>query len=118
MGTLQPYPPPPPPVATFDGSFRTTIHLVSSFGSAMETSWCTSPGQPVITITDGQFNYSVPHPNVPGNATPVYPANMAEDGSFYGQIVAGTISGSVDGSRIQGKIDGSACIYTFSGYRV
>ena len=72
----------------------------------------------MITVANGQFTYAVPHPNVPGNATPVFPATLAADGSFYGEIVAGSMSGSVSGAHIQGKIDGSACLYEFSGDRV
>ena len=109
---------PTQPVTSFDGSYRSTIRVTGSLGSGRDTSgWCQSPGQPIVTVTNGQFSYAVPHPNVPGNATPVYPATMREDGSFYGEIVAGTISGSVRGTHMQGKIDGSACIYDFSGDR-
>jgi hypothetical protein len=108
-----------PPVTAFDGSYRNTIRIITSFGSGADNSgWCTSPGQPIITIANGQFTYAVPHPNVPGNATPVYQATMKEDGSFYGSITAGVVSGAVEGTRIVGKIDGSACLYAFSGQRV
>jgi hypothetical protein len=107
-----------PPVTAFDGTYRGTIRTVSAFGSAQTTAWCTSPGQPVITVTEGQFTYAVPHPNVPGNATPVYPATIAADGSVYGQIVAGTLSGQVDGTQMSGRIDGSACIYAFVANRM
>ena len=62
--------PPPPPVTSFDGAYRDTIRSVRSFGADQATSWCESPGQPLITIQNGQFSYAVPHPNVPGNATP------------------------------------------------
>lgn len=106
------------PVTAFDGSYRTTIRSTRSFGSSMASAWCESPGQPVVTITGGAFTYAVPHPNVPGNATPVYPATLTEDGSFSGQIVAGTLTGRVNGTHIEGKIDGSACLYEFSGDRI
>jgi hypothetical protein len=110
---------PTPPVTSFDGSYRTTIRITGSLGSGRDTfGWCQSPGQPIITVTNGQFSYAVPHLNVPGNPTPVYPATMREDGSFYGEIISGTISGSVSGMHMQGKIDGSACIYDFSGDRI
>jgi hypothetical protein len=118
MGTIHSNPPPAPPSTAFDGSYQTTIHSVDSFGSAQTTSWCQSPGQPVITVAHGQFNYAVPHPNVSGDPTPVFPASMAPDGSFSGQITMGSITGRVNGTRIEGRIDGSACIYTFSGSRV
>ncbi len=118
MGPIRGNSPPTPPVTAFDGSFRTPIHSVSSFGAAQTTAWCESPGQPTITVAEGRFTYGVPHPNVPGNATPIYPATMAEDGSFHGEIVSGTISGQIRGNHIEGRIDGSACIYTFAGDRV
>jgi hypothetical protein len=118
MGPISSGPPPPPPVSTFDGSYRTTIRLVDSFGVAQSTPWCDSPGQPVITVANGQFSYTVPHPNIPGNAAPVYPATMAVDGSFSGQIIAGMLYGQVQGNHIEGKIDGSACVYAFSGDRI
>lgn len=118
MGTIHSNPPPPPPPTAFDGSYRDTIRVTGSFGAAQTTSWCDSPGQSVITVSNGQFTYAVPHPNVSGRPTPVYQANMAPDGSFYGQVITGSISGHVSGTHIEGRIDGSACIYTFSGSRV
>jgi hypothetical protein len=117
MGTMHSGLPPPPHVTSFDGSYRNTIHVTDSFGVAQTTSWCDSPGQHIITVANGQFSYAVPHPNVPGQATPAFPATMAQDGSFYGQVVGGTISGRVQGTRIEGRIDGSACLYTFVGHR-
>jgi hypothetical protein len=118
MGPISSGPPPPPPVSTFDGSYRTTIRLIDSFGVAQSTPWCDSPGQPVITVENGQFSYTVPHPNIPGNAAPAYPATMAVDGTFSGQIIAGMLYGRVQGNHIEGKIDGSACVYAFSGDRI
>jgi hypothetical protein len=117
MGTLRGVPPPPAPVTTFDGSYRMTLSAAGSFGSAQRNTWCESPGQARLTVASGQFSYAVPHPNVPGNPTPVYPATLSDDGSFTGQIVAGTIAGRIQGSRIEGSIDGSACLYSFTGER-
>jgi hypothetical protein len=118
MGPIRINPtPPPPPVTSFDGAYRDTIRSVRSFGADQATSWCESPGQPLITVQNGQFSYAVPHPNVPGNATPNFPATIASDGSFTGQIIAGSIFGHVQGNHIQGRIDGSACIYEFTGNR-
>ena len=117
MGTMHSNPPPLPSVTSFDGSYRNTIRVIDSFGVAQTTSWCDSPGQHIITVANGQFSYAVPHPNVPGQATPAFPATMAQDGSFYGQVTGGTISGRVQGNRIEGRIDGSACLYSFAGNR-
>jgi hypothetical protein len=118
MGTIRGETPLAPPVTSFDGSYRNTIRFIGAFGAAQTADWCNTPGQPIITVTDGHFTYAVPHPDIPGNATPVYPATMAADGSFSGQIIAGMIYGRVQGSRVEGKIDGSACVYTFTGDRV
>jgi hypothetical protein len=105
-------------VTEFDGSYRSTIRNTGSFGAASTTTWCDTPGQPIITVGGGQFTYAVPHPGVPGNATPVFPATIAADGSFVGQIIAGTISGHIQGAHLEGRIDGSACSYAFTGDRV
>jgi hypothetical protein len=119
MGTLQGYPPPPPPVTAFDGSYRSTIRVAAAFGQvAQTTTWCDTPGQSTVTVANGELRYSVPHPNIPGNATPTFPATMAQDGSFSGEVVLGTISGQISGTHMQGQIDGSACLYTFAGERI
>ena len=107
------------PATSFDGRYQTQIRSTGSFGGGKDASrWCESPGQPVITVTDGAFTYAVPHPNVPGNATPVFTATVNEDGAFSGSIVAGTMSGQIRGTQIEGRIDGSSCLYEFSGRRV
>jgi hypothetical protein len=106
------------PVTSFDGSYRNTIRLISSAGAAEGTVWCDSPGQPIITVANGQFSYDVPHPNVPGDATSNVQATMAQDGSFAGQVVGGSISGRVSGTHVEGTIDGQACVYAFAGDRI
>lgn len=129
MGTIRPGPSVPsnlaqsadivaPPVTSFDGSYQTTIRLAGSAGSGAILSWCETPGQPTVTVANGQFTYAVPHPNVPGNPTPTYPATMAQNGSFAGQITGGTISGRIDGTHIEGSIDGTGCLYAFAGDRI
>ena len=115
MGTIHTDTVPTPAVTAFDGTYRSTIRVTKGFG---QTSWCDSPGQPVITVANGQFSYAVPHPNVPGNPTPSYLASFAQDGTFYGQVVSGTISGQVRDTHMEGSIDGSACVYAFTGERM
>jgi hypothetical protein len=105
-------------VTSFDGSYRSTISITSSSDETKGTAWCVTPGQPIITVANGQFSYTVPHPNVPGNPTPTFQATVARDGSFVGHANDGTISGRVSGTHIQGSIDGSACIYAFDGDRI
>ncbi len=130
MGTTRPGPSVPasaasnievvmPPVTAFDGTYRSRgLRVTGSFGSGRDTSsWCDSPGQPIITVSGGQFTYTVPHPNIPTTTQPTYLATMAGDGSFSGQIVSGSISGQVTGTHMEGKIDGSACLYAFSADR-
>lgn len=106
------------PVTTFDGSYRTTIRVTSTAGVAKGTNWCETSGQPIITVANGQFSYTVPHPNVPGNPSPTFLATMATDGTFIGQGNDGTILGQVNGTHIDGSIDGSGCGYDFTGGRM
>jgi hypothetical protein len=105
-------------VTAFDGAYQTTIHVTSAAAAAQGSDWCMTPGQPVITVANGQFSYSVPHPNAPGNPTPVFQATMAQGGAFAGQGNNGTISGQVSGTHMQGSIDGMGCIYGFAGDRM
>jgi hypothetical protein len=49
--------------------------------------------------------------------TPTFMATMAQDGSFSGQSVDGTIAGQVSGAQMTGTINGQGCIYGFSGNR-
>jgi hypothetical protein len=72
----------------------------------------------VITVAKGQFTYTVPHPNLPGTPAPVFQATFAQDGSFFGQVINGTMSGHVTGSHITGSIDGQGCLYAFDGVRM
>jgi hypothetical protein len=94
-----------------------TLRMTGSTGAARTSNWCDSPGQPTVTVANGQFTFAVPHPNVPGNATPQYSATFAADGSFSGEITAGSISGSVTGTHMQGQIQGTGCLYEFTGDR-
>jgi len=113
MGTIHTNPA-PVPVATFDGSYRDTIRIASTTVVAF---WCDTPGQPFITVANGQFTYVVPHINVIGSPAAMFPAVMAPDGSFQGNTNDGVITGHIDGTHIEGRLDGEVCIYTFSGER-
>jgi hypothetical protein len=114
MGTIHTDTVPTPVVTSFDGTYRSTIRVTKGFG---QTSWYDTPGQPVITVANGEFSYATPHPNVPGNPTPSFPATFAPDGTFYGEIISGTISGQVRDTHMEGSIDGRACLYAFTGER-
>lgn len=118
MGPIRPNPPPAPPVLSFDGSYQTVISLNTSFGAAQSTPWCNTPGQPIVTIKNGQFTYAVPHPNYPDQLVVPFSAEVAQDGSFQGQAIEGSIAGRIEGGHIVGRLDGSACIYTFTGNRI
>jgi hypothetical protein len=124
IGCTSVEPPPPqvsepaPVVRTFDGPYRNTIRVVSRAASSQVNAWCQTPGQPVISIENGHFTYTVTHPNVPRNATVVFSATVSSDGSFSGQEgTAGTMTGRITGSHISGEIVGSACRYAFAGER-
>ncbi len=105
------------PVTTFDGSYRTTVRVVGSFGGNKNMDWCQTSGQLIVTIKNGEFTYDVPHSKAPRMERSEFPATFAADGSFYGQVVAGTMYGQVRGTHLEGRIDGSMCLYAFSGDR-
>src|SRR5580698_276966 len=79
------------PVTAFDGTYQTTIHLTSAAAEAKGTDWCQTPGQPIVTVANGQLSYTVPHPNIPGNPSPTFEATIATGGTFIGQGNDGTI---------------------------
>jgi hypothetical protein len=106
------------PVTSFDGAYRSTIRITSVADEAKGTSWCVTPGQSIITVANGQFGYTVSHPDAPGNPAPTFQATVAQDGSFVGQGNDGTISGRVSGTHMEGSINGAACIYAFTGDRM
>jgi hypothetical protein len=118
MGTIHGGPPAAAAVATFDGTYQSTIRVTDSAEAAKENAWCETPGQPIITVASGQFSYTVPHPNVPGDPTPTFLATFAQDGSFAGQIVEGTISGRASGTHMEGSISSTACVYAFAADRI
>ncbi len=106
------------PVTSFDGSYQTKIRAITSFGGGKDVAWCETSGQPIVTVENGQFTYTVPHSKVPMVTRSVFPATIAADGSFRGEIVAGTMSGRITGAHMEGRIDGSMCVYAFSGNRM
>src|ERR1700727_1731360 len=90
-----------PPTTAFDGSYQSAIRVIHEAAMVEGYSWCQTPGQPIITVTNGQFTYVVPHPDLPGDHPPTaFPATFRPDGSFVGQSVQGTISGRVRGTHI------------------
>jgi hypothetical protein len=108
-----------PSTTSFDGSYQSTIRVTSESATVKGFSWCQTPGLPIITVTNGQFIYGVPHPDLPGNhQTTTFPATIEPDGSFVGQGIQGTIWGQVRGAHIEGRIDGVGCLYAFTGNRV
>jgi hypothetical protein len=106
------------PSTMFDGTYQTTITLTSAGEETKGTTWCNTPVQSTFTVKGGVFVYVVPHPNVPGNPTPVFNATFTADGAFIGQGEEGTILGHVTGTHIEGTIDGSGCGYSFAGNRM
>ena len=107
-----------PPTTAFDGSYQSAIRVIHEAATVEGYSWCQTPGQPIITVTNGQFIYVMPHPDLPGDHPPTaFPATFRPDGSFVGQSVQGTISGRVRGTQIEGSIDGVGCLYALAGNR-
>jgi hypothetical protein len=58
----------PTTVTRADGTYRVTRRVTGTAAAARQA-WCDSPGQPAITIANGQSTFRVRHPNVPGNPT-------------------------------------------------
>ena len=114
VGTIHPDPV-PVPVATFDGSYRSTLRITSASAKAF---WCNTPGQPVITVANGQFTYLVAHIDVTGSPPAMFPATMARNGSFKGATNDGIISGQMDGTHMEGTLDGELCTYSFTADRM
>ena len=118
MGTIHSNPPPRRP------SPRSTAHTAARFKSARLSS------HPSLILgvrrranrssrwRTGSSPTRCRTPTSPSVWTLTFPATIAQDGSFYGEITIGTISGRVDGTHMEGKIDGSACVYDFTGDRI
>ena len=117
MGTIH-TDPATAPVTSFDGSYRSTLGITSAAEEVKGSSWCVSPGQPIVTVANGQFSYTVPLPNGPGHPAPTFQAIVVQNCSFAGQGNDGTISGRITGTHMEGSIDGSASIYAFAGDRM
>ena len=84
-----------PPTTAFDGSYQSAIRVTHEAATVEGYSWCQTPGQPLITVTNGQFIYVMPHPDLPGNHPPTaFPATFRPDGSFVGRSVQGHFGAS------------------------
>jgi hypothetical protein len=105
------------PVTAYDGSYQSTISVTTMASEVKGTNWCDTPGQPVVTVTNGKVSYTVPHPNGPSDMTTTFQATFANDGTFFGQVVGGTMSGQVSGRHLTGSIDGQGCVYAIAGDR-
>ena len=107
------------PTTSFDGSYQSAIHITNESETVKGFSWCRTPGPPIITVTNGQFIYSVPHPDLPGHhQTTTFRATIGPDGAFVGQSIQGSIRGQVRETHIEGSIDGVGCLYAFAGNRM
>jgi hypothetical protein len=104
---------------SFDGSYESAIQNTNESGVVKGFSWCRTAGQSIIKVTNGQFIYDVPHPDLPGHHQPTtFPTTIGPDGSFVGQSIQGTIRGQVRETHIEGSIDGAGCLYAFTGNRM
>jgi hypothetical protein len=101
------------PSMSWDGMYRGSIQ-VTGLGSGIEASWCETDPQMLVRVSSAAFSYAMPHPNAPGNPTPVYSGNVASDGTFTANLGSGTMAGRITGDRMEGKIDGSVCVYSFA----
>jgi len=117
--------PPPPATTAFDGSYRSTIKVIPTPSVPQGVNWCVTKGQPVITVRDGQFSYSIPHAQIAsGGVTPEslttaeIMATIRPDGLFLGESSEGTMSGRFYGHRFEGIIEGMLCRFAITGYRL
>ena len=101
------------PVVSWDCTYRGTVQ-VTGLGSGMQRQWCETDPAMMVQVSGNAFTYAMPHPNAPGNPTPLYPATIASDGTFRSQIGSGIMSGRVIAGHMSGTIDGSACVHAFS----
>jgi len=116
---------PPPATTAFDGSYRTAISYVRTLSVPQGANWCGTKGQPVITVSGGQFSFSVPHAHIASEGvapesltTTEIMATIRPDGLFLGESSEGTMSGRFYGHRFEGIIDGMLCRYAITGYRL
>ena len=107
--------PPPQPAVSYDGRYIGTIH---SLDSVQGQNWCDTPASLTIMVSGNEFNYTLPHPNLPN--TPLYNPNFVmhirPDGSFKGpggELEFASMRGSITGTHMAGQIDGSDCSYGF-----
>lgn len=101
---------------SWDGTYRGAIQI-TALGSGIQRGWCETTPQIVLQVTDNSFSYAQPHPNAPGNPTPVYSVKIAPDGTFVAQRTSGTMSGRIIDGHMAGTVDGSVCGYSFSADR-
>ena len=106
------------PIPSFDGLYSGSIRI-RNVSSSSPSDWCETTPTMSIEVRNNGFNYAMPHPNVMGNPTPVYPAYIYPDGSIRSipGIVAGIVTGQVTGNRMEGAISGLGCEYAFTAYR-
>jgi hypothetical protein len=113
------------PATTFDGAYRSGI-VLTSWSDTVPYTWCQTPGQPIITVANGEFNYAVVQPGYPVNVTPSFQAAMSPNGAFAGLGDDGTghvwhrlqITGYVQGTHMEGRIYGANCTYAFAADRM
>ena len=101
------------PAVSWDGTYRGSVQI-TALGSSIQRSWCETDPQMTVQVVGNAFSYAMPHPNSPGNPTPVYSGSIGQDGRFIAQRGSGTMAGTIVGDRMEGGIDGSVCVYSFS----
>ncbi|MBV8526125.1 MAG: hypothetical protein JOY71_29125 [Acetobacteraceae bacterium] len=87
------------------------------FGSLARRTWCQTDPNFRLQVWNSYLNYAMPHPNVPGMATPIYSGYIYSDGSLRAQSDEGIMLGHVTGAHMQGVINGMGCDYTFAADR-
>ena len=91
-----------PPTTAFDGSYQSAIRVIHEAAMVEGYSWCQTPGQPIITVTNGQFTYVVPHPDLPGDHPPTaFPAHFGRTARSSVRACKALFRGECAGPRLK-----------------
>ncbi len=105
------------PGVSFDGRYQGSIRITNTSAS-VPRDWCDTDGRLKLQVSNNNFTYTMPHPNVPGNPTFQYTGSIYPDGTIQGQSGdLGVITGRATGSHLEGVISGSDCEYAFTADR-
>ncbi len=118
----------PPPLSTpavvepsvtgmYDGSYHGSVELTYVAPLAQRT-WCQTPEQVTVDISNGSLTYAQPHPTYPQSPVINYAATVTNDSKFTGASdKGGSINGQITSTHLTGTLDGLGCSYTIDAER-